>query len=130
MNKVAVFVIMVFVFAACKKEKLHNDILNGNWKWVETVPVIALPLIPTGVQRPTAGETYILIFNSDGTYRYTQNDVILRSGTYTIRKNATENREMLTYSDQPGSYEINKNSDTLTLISDAPGAGYSKYVRF
>ncbi len=60
MRNLAVLVFIVSFFAACTKEKLNNELVEGSWKWEST----SFGERPS-TSRPATDEIYILVFKSN-----------------------------------------------------------------
>src|SRR3990170_6935846 len=83
MNKFFFFggLILCCLLLACKKNKENNSLVVGSWKWERTYMGVDGSVI-----KPGSDETFILIFKSNGSYTYTKNSVVLRSGRYSVKK--------------------------------------------
>lgn len=131
MRKLIGSVLVVIFIASCSKDQQTENIIQGQWKWEETRPVVAPPLIPQSIIRPAPGEVFLFDFKANQQFTYTRNGSTLRSGSYTIENNINGNYPLLSFSDQTAVYSITGyDTDTLVLISNAPGAGISKYSKY
>lgn len=102
---------------ACEKNKENNSLVLGSWKWENTF----LGIDGSAVS-PGADETFILTFKSNGSYLYTKNGAIVRSGNFSVKKfePLTMRGETwgLFYSDDNYPYFITNNGNELTLVND------------
>jgi hypothetical protein len=77
---ILLFVLILFLISACKKDKLTGDaqVLAGTWRWVETP-------YPGG-NPSTSGYTMTLILKGKGNYEIKKNDDRIEGGRIIIQK--------------------------------------------
>lgn len=129
MRNLAVLVFIVSFFAACTKEKLNNELVEGSWKWEST----SFGERPS-TSRPATDKIYILVFKSDKKFTYEKNGNLIRYGTYEVKKQKSNLRGkdeyLLTYSDSPIHYIIEKVNDRLYLSIDAWDGAIGEYSKY
>ena len=131
MRKLTGLVIIVVFMTSCRKDQQTNNIIKGQWKWEETRPMVAPPLIPISIIRPAPGEVFLFNFSNEHQFTYSRNGSTLRSGSYVVDNNIIGNYPLLSFSDQTATYSIVAYAgDTLVLVSNAPGGDLSKYSRY
>jgi hypothetical protein len=134
MRKGHLFLILLLLYSvsACKKDQAGSEILAGNWQWQISYKG-GNPLYPNTVTTPAPGDLYILSFENNGSFRYTNNDAIIRSGTYKLilqKKHSSDDKAwFIDFSDEQTLKLIVQSDSMLVLGSEAIGGGTEHYKR-
>ena len=78
----------LFFLVCCKKDSVHAANIVGQWDWAYTY--IEAPLYLTSTPQ-SSGTHQTYIFNSNHSYTFIENNVVLDSGTYTTGHNSYSN---------------------------------------
>jgi hypothetical protein len=120
--------LLLITAVSCTKDDIHQNknLQDGSWKWVRSVPLVG-PGWSSYADYPPPGFEYILTFKTNQIFTYTVNGEVIEKGFYMVKANGHE--WTLKKANEEASLSLELSQDSLRLVSNLPGAGYSIYSR-
>lgn len=117
-------------FCSCKKDvKKSIDIsVTGKWQWVQSSGGIG------GVQQfPEPQNNYILQINTDHSFRYTANGIVLRAGNYSVDFRVSlitaQTEHIIDFDDKSFGCIVQEEEGKLLLIDDVFDSFTAEYKK-